>query len=136
MTWTYSGNPAGSSNDQIRFLIGDTETTRQLVSDEEIAWALTQETTPRRAAAICCDAIVAKFAKDVDSSTGSISRSGSQLQDQYRKLGIELRGRALVIPRAGGQSAAGKATLDSDTDGVQPAFKLGQDDYVEAADDE
>jgi hypothetical protein len=41
MTWTYVG-PATSDRDKVRFLIQDVETTRQLLSDEEIAWLLTE----------------------------------------------------------------------------------------------
>ena len=32
--WTYSGNPAASDKDAVRFLVGDTNTSDQLVSDE------------------------------------------------------------------------------------------------------
>jgi len=38
MTWTYSGNPGDSALDEIRFLIQDTDTTDQLLSDEELTY--------------------------------------------------------------------------------------------------
>ena len=44
MTWTYSGDPATNARDSIRFLVGDTDTNDQLVSDEEIAWTNSQVT--------------------------------------------------------------------------------------------
>jgi hypothetical protein len=40
MTWTYSGNPGASPKDEVRWRIGDTEITRQLVQDEEIMYEL------------------------------------------------------------------------------------------------
>ena len=36
MTWSYSGDPASSDRDAIRFYIGDTDTTLQLLQDEDI----------------------------------------------------------------------------------------------------
>jgi len=50
MTWTYSGNPANSSSDAVRFLIGDTDTTDQLISNEEIAYLVTVHGNIRRVA--------------------------------------------------------------------------------------
>ena len=40
MTWTYSGNPGSSLLDEVRFLIQDTDTTEQLLSNEEINYLL------------------------------------------------------------------------------------------------
>ena len=42
MTWSYSGDPANSTNDSIRFLIGDTDTNDRLITNEEIAYIVTQ----------------------------------------------------------------------------------------------
>ena len=42
MAWTYSGDPSSSARDAIRFLVGDTDTNDQLVTNEEIAWVNNQ----------------------------------------------------------------------------------------------
>ena len=36
MAWTYAGDPAASNLATVRFLIGDTDTTDQLLNDAEI----------------------------------------------------------------------------------------------------
>lgn len=40
MSWTYSGNPGSSTLDEVRFLIGDTDTNDQLLSNEELQWLI------------------------------------------------------------------------------------------------
>jgi hypothetical protein len=42
VTWSYSGNPSASPLDAVRFLSTDTDESHQRVSDEEIAFLLTQ----------------------------------------------------------------------------------------------
>ena len=42
MTWTYSGNPSSTERDAVRFLVGDTDTNDQLLSNEEIDYLVTQ----------------------------------------------------------------------------------------------
>jgi hypothetical protein len=39
--WFYSGSPLQSDKDEIRFLVGDTQSDRQLLSDQEIQAAIT-----------------------------------------------------------------------------------------------
>ena len=80
MTWTYSGDPSANARDAIRFLIGDTDTTDQLLSDEEIAWVNTEASgTPTAttdlydAAYRCCLTIAAKLARQADKQIGDLS---------------------------------------------------------------
>lgn len=40
MSWSYSGNPASSPLDEVRFLIQDTDTNEPLLSNEEIEYLL------------------------------------------------------------------------------------------------
>ena len=42
MSWSYSGNPADSALDKVRFLIGDTDTTDQLLTNEEINYTIAE----------------------------------------------------------------------------------------------
>lgn len=131
MTWTYSGDPSSSDRDAIRFLIGDTETLDQLVTDEEIAYALTQQPSINLAAALVCDAIAAKFAREADRRVGDVSLSASQRAEAYRTKARDLRtnGLSLALPSFGGRSISEKETLDEDSDAVQPSFRIGQDDH-------
>lgn len=84
MTWTYSGNPASSSLDAVRFLCGDTDTNNQLIPNEGINFLLSEwNSDTYLAAAFACDAIAGTFAAQADSSrtVGDLSIStqfGSQ----------------------------------------------------------
>jgi hypothetical protein len=99
MAWTYSGDPANSARDKVRFLIGDTDTTNQLLNDAEIAFLLTQWNDDAYVAAShACDSLSAKFAakSDYSKSVGDLSIStqyGAQA-DRYKALGASLASQA------------------------------------------
>lgn len=42
MSWTYSGNPATSARDSLRFLIGDTNINEPIMQDEELDYLITE----------------------------------------------------------------------------------------------
>lgn len=78
MTWSYSGNPSNSANDKVRFLCGDTDTNNQQISNEEIAFLLTEwNSNAYLAAAFACDAISSKLSakSDLSRSVGDLSIS-------------------------------------------------------------
>ena len=134
MTWTYSGNPADSDRDKVRFLVFDTDTNEQLLSNEEIAWLLSEQPNVYLAAANAAEVIAAKFAKDITRSAVGLSATVGNRAQFYLNLANKLRdqvgttnNRAEVF--AGGLSISGKDALDSDTDAVQPTFKSGLFDW-------
>jgi len=131
LTWTYDGDPSANDRDAVRFLSGDTDTTDQLVTDEEIAWLLTENPNVYSAAAEACRAIASAFARFSDKSVGDISESASQKAEAYTKRADDLEAGIMVIPSFGGLSISEKETLDQDTDAVQPSFRIGQDDHPE-----
>ena len=126
MTWTYSGNPASTARDEVRFLSGDTDTTDQQVTDEEIAWALSENSSNAyTAASVIAYAISAKFARKADKSVGDLSLSYSQLSKQYAELGARLRSQGAfrgITPYSGGISTSDKDTQNADTDYDKPSF--------------
>lgn len=132
MTWTYSGNPASSTRDAVRFEIGDTITGDQELSDEEIAYVLTQETNVKYASAACCDRIAAKYARKVEKSVGDLKLSMQQKFDQYMKLAERIRSRAgsAPIPFAGGISLADKQNRELDTDRNQGPFTVDTEEML------
>jgi hypothetical protein len=95
MTFTYSGDPTSSATDEIRFMISDTDSTRPLLTDEEIAYihakwdALYGSTTLE--AAVCCEIIAGKFAREVSVSADGVSVGLSELQGKYDALASSLR---------------------------------------------
>ncbi len=131
MTWTYSGNPAGSALDKVRFLCGDTNLDWQLLQDEEINYILAIYTDTTLAAAEACDAIAAKLSRDVDTTNLELSVRASQRAEAYVRRANELRakvGRAATI-FVGGRSPSDKDSAAEDTSRTQPAFKIGMHDY-------
>lgn len=142
MTWTYSGNPASSARDAIRFLIGDTDTTDQLVSDEEIAWVNTEAsgtstatTALYDAASRCCLTIASKLARQADKSIGDLSVSLSQRSTAYKAMAMEMKGLAarsgnVPIPYAGGITISDKDIDQENSDIFRTWFVAGQFENV------
>lgn len=138
MTWTYGGAPgttsAATRRDAVRLLVGDTDTTDQQTSDEEIAFALSQGSDDVYiAGAVICRALSGKFARLVDTSVESVSSSYSQRATQYAELAVRLTqdskrlgSGGLGVPDAGGISIADMISVESDPDRVPGAFRIDQ----------
>lgn len=91
MAWTYSGNPSDSDLDTVRWLVGDTDDTNQIVQDEEIEHELAEQKNVYAAASTVCEAIAAKFAGDVDFDYGHIAENASQAREAYEARAERLR---------------------------------------------
>lgn len=97
MTWTYSGNPSSSDRDEVRFLLGDTDTSDQLISDEELDYLLTVHPddgagySNYEAAAAAARQIAARFTRQIDKSVGSLSISYGSRAQQFRDLADMLK---------------------------------------------
>lgn len=90
MAWSYSGNPSNSSRDAVRFLVGDTDTTDQLLSDEEIDYLVTLHGTVPRASSESARAIAAKYARNMSRSIGGLSADFAAKYRQYMELADRL----------------------------------------------
>lgn len=128
MTWTYiTAGGILSAKDEVRLLIGDTDTTDQQLQDEEIAFLLTDEGGTYRAAAAAAEAIAARYARKADYSLGrnALTESASQKQQHYLDLAKRLRQKAArrtVTPLAGGISVSQMESAEQNLDRVEPAF--------------
>lgn len=132
MTWTYSGDPSSTDRDAVRFLVGDTDNTDQLFTDEEIAYALTQGDSYTAAARLARN-LASKYARYSDESIGDLSISYSQRYKHFTEIAkqLELESSRGVTPYAGGISVADKATVTADTDRIQTSIKVGVHDSPE-----
>jgi hypothetical protein len=135
MTWTYSGDPAANDRDHVRFLIQDTNALAQLVQDEEIAFAISQEGGVTGAAALVLETLARRYAQQADVSLTSgpdtVKRSNSQLAAAFADRARELRAQAAAntgAPWYGGGSQAAKDARRTEPDRVQPAFRRGEFD--------
>lgn len=65
---TYSGDPADTDLDQVRFLLRDTDTAAPLLTDTEIEWLLTEWGDTRQAARAGAETLAARFAQSAVTS--------------------------------------------------------------------
>lgn len=147
MSWSYSAtdlNTTTSSGrlNSVRLLVGDTDTTDQLVQNEEITFALSQAgNNIYYASSWICRVIAAKFSRMVDTQLdGALSAKYSDRSKQFQQLAIQIEaqgkktsGKALGV-FGGGISVSEVTLVNANPDRVQPAFTIGQFDNVEAAD--
>jgi hypothetical protein len=136
MTWSYSGDPASSQKDEVRFLMGDTDTNDQLVLDAEINYSLGTQPDPTLAAALVLRSLAAKYARYANEKIGDVSENASDLSKAFAARAKELDpggqtlgASLLVLPSFGGQYISEKQALAEDTDAIQPSFNKGQYDY-------
>lgn len=127
MSWTYSSNPAYSAKDQVRFLIGDTDSNDPLLDDQEIAWVLSKyNNSPINAAIRCCESVVAKFSRLANEAVGQVRIDFSQKAEGYTRMMTILKTRLATedaAPYAGGISVSDKQAQVQNTDRVRPDFR-------------
>jgi len=126
MPFTYVG-PHTGPKDEVRFLLGDTNEAYPYLSDEEIAWLLSQAGgNALQAAVLGCDRVLIALAGLVDESVGEISISFSQQAAAFERVYARLQRRADMRgcgPIVGGISRTAKIAQNRDGDRVAPLFK-------------
>ncbi len=135
---TYGNDPANSPLDHVRLLVGDTVCADAYLKDDEILFLIEEEGSAEFAAARAAEVIAAKLSRKVDTKTGGVSKSLSQIAKAYLELAKSLRARAveLVAPVVTGISIAEKHEDASDTALVQPFFRRDQMDNPYAGDED
>ena len=100
MAWSYSGNPADSPRDEVRFLVGDTDKDQQLISNEEVEFLLTIYPKSTgianwECAAECARTISSSFTKLINKTVGSLSLTYGDKAAQYAELADKLDKKAV-----------------------------------------
>lgn len=131
---TYSGNPAHSQRDEVRFLLSDVSTSTGHLQDEEIDFLLTKYPSPVLAAAHGANTIAAKYAtypesKTVDGLTISYGDMTKRWRDFSASLESEAGKTATLGIYAGGISRSDKEHQETDSDWDKPFAKIGMHDY-------
>ena len=130
MSYTYSGDPATSLADRVRFLMQDTADPG-LITDSELAWVLIEEgSNPYSAAAALCLVVARRYAgKSGSRSIGDVSITYGDLSKTYADLALTLTSRsgrfAVPVPYLGGLSQADKDANDGNGDHVERYFDDG-----------
>lgn len=126
MTWSYLDTDlATNEKDQLRLEIGDTDVNYQLLQDEEIDWAITQERNFWGAAARCCEMIERFFMRKADVRLGrAMQVQYVKMSAQYKDMACALRRKSLgtVAPYVGGMLVTDKQAIAQDTNLVAPLF--------------
>jgi hypothetical protein len=149
MAWTYSGDPSAGAKDAVRFLLQDTDAARPLMTDEEIAWVISEADpiwgSSYATAALCADILVAKFASMGTISADGVSISVADLGTRYSALATSLRKTYSRIAGAtGGPLALGISVWEirdfsvkagSFGMGFMDNFRGGRNDYGERGND-
>lgn len=95
MTWTYAGDPTASPLAELRFIIQDTDTTLQLLSDEELQYLITvwmeRFDSITYVGSIAAGVIARKFTGIVSVSADGVSVSTADLSSRYRDMAAALR---------------------------------------------
>lgn len=148
MTWTYSLSLLTSTGvtaqmTRVRLLVGDTDSTRQQLQDEEIYYTLSQQTITNYAAADCADLLAAKYSFQVNTENSQLRVSAAARHKQYVDLAKRLRaagpgetpgglgaGSIVAEPYAGGTTVSSNGSLESDSNNILPPFAVGQDDFT------
>jgi hypothetical protein len=127
MTWTYTADPGSNVRDEVRFLLGDTDSTDQQVSDEEILWTLDETPNTYIAAALCLEALASKVSgRATNRAIGSLSISYLNRAQELLSRAKALRARAslkVARPYVGGTSKMEKEVNRQNEDLVQPAIR-------------
>ena len=130
--WTYSGDPAGSSRDAVRFLVGQTSSSESIILyDTEVDFAIAEESNNYGAAALLSEALASKYSGLLNrKKVGDLELEYSDRATEFRNKGKGLRAQAAakVGPYMGGQTVAEKNTDRDNTALVQPSFAVGMMD--------
>jgi hypothetical protein len=134
MTWNYSGDPAASELDQVRFYVGDVDRDNQLLSDEEITFLLDQwrdaKDSPLYVAAVAAETIAGKYVGAIDISADGVSVSQGSLTDRYNTLAASLRDQYKALYEGQGPMTEDMASEGHDPSILPLAFGIGfQDNF-------
>ncbi|CAB4194553.1 hypothetical protein UFOVP1264_8 [uncultured Caudovirales phage] len=101
MSWTYSGNPASSDKDAVRFYVGDVDANFPFLTDEEISYLIEvyneSYSSPVLVAAVAADTIANRFAREVSVSADGVSVQLGELQQRFTDLAKSLRGQHVAL---------------------------------------
>jgi len=148
MAWTYGADPANTNRDAVRLLIGDTDTNDQQLQDSEVDYFLSQfgavgtgnlnsgACVP--AAVRCCEALVAKYARQTDTTNQGLRVAASKRMQHYQSLAETLRLQEATVAEVflGGSKYSEAEKLDDNDNLIPPSFRRGMDDWSRRSDND
>ena len=127
ISWSYSGDPAASNLDEVRWWIGDTDIDDQQLQDAEINFAIDATGDNKRAAAWCARGLKAKYSREVNIRTGADGEFRADLSNLAKAYGdladfLEAASGEYAAPWSSAISIDEKSLQEKDTDRVAPFF--------------
>ena len=137
MTFSYSGNPASSLRDAVRFHAQDTDYNDQLLADEEIDFLISSWShftdSPIYLAALACESIAAKFTRELSYGADGVSVNAGELQQKYQQLASQLREMFKTSNIPGAPDVGGVMVGEVYDQSIKPlTFAKGMHDNIEA----
>lgn len=135
MAFTYTGDPAGSNRDKVRFLIQDTDSTEPHLQDEEIAYLLSTWGNVYDAAIAAAEILAGQYAHKTNYSRSigdlSISESYQASATEFHRLADRLRLQKadLYPPSVKVNAQAIISTADRTQSTFTTDFRTGLHDY-------
>lgn len=137
MTNTYV-DPGASTKDEVRFLLGDTRAGEWILSDEEIAFAITKYGEifgghMEYVASFLADQIAARFGREASYSADGVSIGLGSVAQQFRDLAASLRAQYKDLLVGGFPDVGGISPYEGLTPEVKNfAFGTGMHDDIDA----
>lgn len=129
---SYGADPLNSPIDEVRLLIGDTDSLDWQLKDAEVAYYISLYGKGLPAAVQACLGLSAKYTRLADEVTGEVEVKFSQRARNYRALADDLDAKAktsvAAIPFGGGTSAQDVAQREADGDRIPTQFSSGMMD--------
>ena len=142
MAWSYTldfGATAAGRRNQVRLRLGDTDTNRQLLQDEEIDYFLSLAgSVVRDATHRAVLAVLAQFSTLASSQrVGDVWADWDDLRERLLALlrELEMEAARSAAPFAGGTSQDDIDDRDADTDRVRPVFHEDSHRHRDITDD-
>lgn len=133
MTWSYDDS-LPTDRDKVRFRIGDTDSEEELLSNETLDALLVIRNDVVLASIDAVQAILAKFAREIDRQALGLGGPRSQKTTHYENLLKVLRAEADKGSTGvfyGGATIAAKNAALADTTRPRPPFRIDQFNNLE-----
>lgn len=130
MPFTYDASNLDESLNRIRFELGDTDSNRPLLLDEEIEFVTDTYARLHTRVAIAARLIVAKFSGEAERvKIENFEEVKNNFVKHYTDLAKFHEGKGFAAPFNSAQTVEGKKIDRADTSLVKPAFTRGMHDY-------
>jgi len=130
LVFTWTGDPAASNIEKVRWEVYDIDSSNAKFQDAEIQYAIDQEHTIFSAAARLCEQLQVRYTDAASRTMGPLKVDMGELAKTYAEKAKALRKRAIVYGKAyaGGESIAKEELFEADSSLKQPIFSKGMMD--------